>query len=387
MCTEQPDVEEIRAPQTPRPAAAPVAEANRTPTPRLPPFTFPEPTPEPQPDFTLVGISELSAGLGLPSVKADASGDASTTASHESRAHPGALYGKLIGWALEKPLTAKGLADFLQKQDTATPTKPPALSSVTPTKTVPQTTETTPKKSPPRLAKPKDTSTPRCVAAPAPNETITTPKGPSAQHQHRRSSVSTTSHHLHSRMPSHRRFPRRASRTKRMDQGPMPSSADIYPDDAHPPLPTHEHAHPCYPPATPIIANPFNWPPPAQAYAPEPPPSLADMHAADTDVLALIHEMPQPSLCTLVRLGNSHDLRATGAVGSRHALDGDARALSPAQRDGSRYGIRFWGIGYGDSWEVGVAGTFEQSEQFRVRPREHEGWGGRQWARVRGWGA
>lgn len=178
-----------------------------------------------------------------------------------------------------------------------------------------------------------------------------------------------------------------------MDQGPMPSAADIYPDDFHfTPTPIYESHAASYlqPPELPepapvVVDNLFDWPLPAQAYAPEPP-SLADLRAADSDVLALMNELPEPTLCTLAKLGNTHDLRATSAFD----LPCDERALSPGQEDGSRYGIRFWGLGYGDQWEVpkmNCIGEFGTTEQFGVRPREHEGWGGWEWAQMKGSGA
>jgi hypothetical protein len=398
ITTEHTEVQEVRAPSTPEPVAAQAAEIIQQVAPCLPPFRFPAPEPQPPP----VNIDELSAGLGLPSAKTENGEDAFTVVSHEFRvpqAHPGALYGKLIGWALDKPLTAKGLAEFLQKQDTNALSQPPAPPSVSPTNTVVhKKTETTPTRSSPRSARGVNTPASRRVATPAPNETITVPKGPSTQHhQHHRSS-STASFRQHTRMPSHRRYSHRPSRAKRSDQGPMPSAADIYPDDAHfTPTPIHEghaqsyfpHAPQNHPQPQLVIANPFNWLPPAQVYAPELPPTSEDVADADIDVLDLISELPALSLCTLAKMGNTHDLRATSAFGLESAdLAGDARALTPGQEDGSRYGIRFWGIGYGDQWEVrktSKVGDFGQSDAFRVRPREHEGWGGMQWALAKGW--
>ncbi|KAJ4370061.1 hypothetical protein N0V86_008796 [Didymella sp. IMI 355093] len=394
---EHPDVQEVRGLPTPEPVAAPAAEFIQQVAPGLPPFIFPAPEPQPPP----VNIDELSAGLGLPLARTDNGEDASTVVSHECRvpqAHPGALYGKLIGWALDKPLTAKGLAEFLQKQDTNALSQPPAPPPVSPTKTVVhKKTDTTPTKSSPRSARVEHTPSSRRVAIPAPTETITVLRGSSTQHhQHRRSS-STASFRQHTRMPSHRRYPRRPSRAKRSDQGPMPSAADIYPDDAHfTPTPIHEgHMQSYFPharqnhPQPQVIANPFNWPPPAQAYAPELPPTSEDVADADTDVLDLISELPALSLCTLAKLGNTHDLRATSAFGLESAdLAGDERALTPGQKDGSRYGIRFWGIGYGDQWDVCKTSKVRdlgQSDAFRVRRREHEGWGGMQWALAKGW--
>lgn len=57
------------------------------------------------------------------------------------------------------------------------------------------------------------------------------------------------------------------------------------------------------------------------------------------------------------------------------------RPLSPGQVDGSRYGLGFWGIGLGDTWSPPKV---EIGTKFRVRPLDHEGWGGKEWARVNG---
>jgi hypothetical protein len=83
------------------------------------------------------------------------------------------------------------------------------------------------------------------IGAPANVATTVTslPTGPSAfQQQHRHSSVSSGSQQSYARTPSGLHHSRRLSRTKRVDQGPMPSVADIYPDDAHwsPPAVVHE---------------------------------------------------------------------------------------------------------------------------------------------------
>jgi hypothetical protein len=56
----------------------------------------------------------------------------------------------------------------------------------------------------------------------------------------------------------------------------------------------------------------------------------------------------------------------------------ESRPLSPGQLDGSRYGMQFWGIGLGDAWHPVKV---EVGTRFRVRPREHAGWGGWQWVR------
>ncbi|KAF2628483.1 hypothetical protein BU25DRAFT_490607 [Macroventuria anomochaeta] len=391
---EHPDVQEIRAPHTPALETTQAVEVIASPRPSLPPFTFPEP--QPQPDYVAVDINELSAGLGLPAMKVDPNDEASPAASHKSRlsqAHPGALYGKLIGWALDKPLTAKGLADFLQNQDLHTPSEPPASTSVSPTRTVVHgNTETTRAEPEVKSTQEGDVPNSHRVAIPAPTETITIPRGPSAfQHQRRRSSASSASYRHHMRIPSNRRYPRRTSRAKRMDQGPMPSAADIYPDDAHwtPSAPIYEgldymayNDQPAEQPQV-IVDNVFNWPPPAQVYKPELAPTVADIDAADIDVLALMNELPEPSLDTLAKLDSSRDLRSATAFD----LPCDERALTPAQLDGSRYGMRFYGIGYGDQWDLPKMGYLGETEPFRVRPMDHAGWGGWEWALRKGWGA
>ena len=396
---EHPDVQEIRAPQTPAldptKTSETVADTVAATASSLPLFTFP--TPQSQPEYAPVDINELSAGLGLPALKTDAADDASTATSHKSRlsqAHPGALYGKLIGWALEKPLTARGLAEYLHSQDTWTPVEPSAPTSVSPTNAyVHRDIEAARPK--PREEQPPEEHAPAALRIPvsAPTEDISVPKGPSAhQHQHRRSSASSASFRHHTRMPSNRRYPRRTSRAKRIDQGPMPSAADIYPDDANwtPSAPIYEgldyvshHQPPIVEQPRIVVENVFDWPPPAQVYAPEPAPTTADICAADHDVLALMNELPEPTLCTLAALGNSHDLRKTTAF----ELPCDERALTPAQIDGSRYGIRFHGLAYGDQWELPKVGDFGESEAFRVRPRDHDGWGGLEWALKQGWEA
>ncbi|KAF2796367.1 hypothetical protein K505DRAFT_373272 [Melanomma pulvis-pyrius CBS 109.77] len=66
-------------------------------------------------------------------------------------------------------------------------------------------------------------------------------------------------------------------------------------------------------------------------------------------------------------------------TGSR--MECSPHPLSPGQKDGSRYGLSFWGIGLGDTW---APPTVEIGSKFRVRPLDHEGWGGKEWARKNG---
>ena len=95
-----------------------------------------------------------------------------------------------------------------------------------------------------KLAERESPNKQRMVAPTDVAMTVTSlPTGSSAlQLQHRHSSVSSGSHQSHARTPSGLHQSRRMSRTKRVDQGPMPSMADIYPDDAHwsPPAVVHE---------------------------------------------------------------------------------------------------------------------------------------------------
>lgn len=386
------DIQDTRAPHSREPNTEQVAEAVVDPTSSLPPFTFPPQ--QPQADYSSVDINELSVGLGLPTLNVDAKDDASPAASNRSRnsqAHPGALYGKLIGWALNKPLTAKGLAEYLQSQDSHHPNEPPSPTSILPNMTIvhQDARPVLPKRAtePTRKTNMYDLSRAHVLGS---TQAVATPKGPSAlHHQHRRSSNSSTSYQHHVRNPSSRKQPRRTSRAKRMDQGPMPSAADIYPDDTDwtLPAPIYEgidymayNNQPFERPEM-VVDNIFDWPPPAQAYKPGPAPTKADIDAADDDVLSLVREIPEPSLATIVNLGASLHWNVSTGLG----LPCETRPLTPAQVDGTRYGMRFYGLAYGDQWELSKVGDFCDSESFRVRPREHDGWGGWEWALRKGW--
>lgn len=385
---EYPGVQEIRVSHAPTQRTTQVDQLTADRTPNMPSFILP--MQQPQPNYSAVDINELSAGLGLPAMKVDANDDASPAASNKSRfsqTHPGALYGKLIGWALDKPLTAKGLAEYLQNQDLHTSSGSLSPVSVSPTKAVAhQDTEAAslfPGARPTQnLGSVPDKS---CPAIPAPIETTTPPKGtPRYQHQHRRSLNSSTPFRQHAHNSSNRRYLRRTSRSKRMDQGPMPSAADIYPDDANwtPSAPIYEgfdyiaYSEQSFKQSQVIIDNAFNWPTPAQVYKPESAPTTADIDAVDNDVFALMCELPMPSLGTLSSLGTLCGSNIAAGL----ELPCDPRPLTPAQLDGSRYGMKFYGIALGDEWELPKVGDFGESETFRVRPREHNGWGGWEWA-------
>ncbi|KZM24194.1 uncharacterized protein EKO05_0007789 [Ascochyta rabiei] len=390
---EHPDIQEIQAPHSQTQETPQSTQAVAGTTTKLPLFTFP--TRQPQSDYSAVDVNELSAGLGLPALKVDAHDETCSVVSQRSRrsqANPGALYGKLIGWALDKPLTAKGLAEFLQNPDSNSPSVAPAAASLSSTTTtIRQTTGAThsPSSFDP-TQKLDNARTTFWADTEAPTRTTNAPKGSSAfQHQHRRSSNSSASFRHHTRDTSNRRYSRRASRAKRMDQGPMPSAADIYPEDANwtPYAPIHEgadymsHHGQAFEQPRVIVDNTFNWPTPAQVYRPEPAPTTADIDDADTDVLALMGELPVPSLSTLENLGVLQDSNDFPSLDSPC----DSRALTPAQFDGSRYGMKFHGIALGDEWELPKFGGFAKTESFRVRPREHDGWGGWEWALRKGW--
>ena len=184
----------------------------------------------------------------------------------------------LIGLALDQPLTANTVASFVQ-QHTASDLLGTATSSSSKAFTQPNTEEGNSRLGHTRtlferdpaiisIVSRKDTrvganmegrgsydeakklherekpNEQRIVAPTNVATTVTSLQtGPSAlQHHHRRSSVSSGSYQPHARTPSGLHQSRRMSRTKRVDQGPMPSMADIYPDDAHwsPPAVVHE---------------------------------------------------------------------------------------------------------------------------------------------------
>jgi hypothetical protein len=67
-------------------------------------------------------------------------------------------------------------------------------------------------------------------------------------------------------------------------------------------------------------------------------PTPSDIHASDADVLTLLSELPDPTITTFMNFG-AFDLML------------DERELSEDQASGSRYGLRFHGIGLGDAWK------------------------------------
>jgi hypothetical protein len=336
------------------------------------------------------------------------------------------LYGKLIGRALDKPLTAKGLAQYLQGHTNSSGIASPGSGS---SDTVVvgrarQRSDTAETVRPPRSAfaplgtQPASSAeyTLEISAAVPPNAAA---RSASYQHRQRKSSDQhqppppPADYHQHVHRTSGRRTHRRqSSRIKRMDQGPMPSSADIYPDDASwtraaAPLPSYPTtatttttatAIPTYNPTPPsyvspiVTPEPTHWPTPAEVYRPRTslalPPTTADIHAANAPVERLLAELPYPTSTTLAGLGVRPPASTsvpTSPLCHLHLhldLPSSPRALSPAQRTGARYGLQLAGLGHGDAWTFEGMGV---GVPFRVRPREHAGWGGREWAVLRGW--
>jgi hypothetical protein len=393
-----------------------------------PPHTMYTPMPL-QPDFSAVDMDELSASLGLPSAKKETAIEDSPARSHRSRSSqglPDGLHGKLIDRALAKPLTADALAHYLRRRSSSegTATTIRELRDSSRTFATPDRGQDSGMKivgPPPGFGN----GTPRMIAieedvpiASTVQHPRAVPTGPANYMHHRYPSVSGSSspfqhHHRsgmsgsnspfqqnHARRPSDRRRPRRQARTRRTDQGPEPSTADIYPDDARwepPQEPGHQtyyagqphnmpRRHPTQFHAAPQpelrVEDSGHWPTPAEVYQPEQgqppvpgPPSVDDLSAADPDVHTLLEEMPAPSVNTMIHFG---------------ALDlvGDNRSLTPDQENGKRYGMQYNGLGIGDDWQlapVARGGSYENVEAFRVRPRNHEGWGGWEWAVRRGW--
>jgi hypothetical protein len=376
-----------------------------------------------EPNFNLVDMDELSASLGLPRAKNEAATTESPAHSHKSRASQGVsdeLYGTLLGKAREKPLTANDLAYLLRNQsrsDTSEETIRAPREMQDPftehARRAPEQGQALKMVHPPpgfsnqmaRMVAVEEDHIPAAPAAMRHHFAPTPQPNPAYHHRQNISQSSASFQQLgqssapfqqHVRRPSSRRRPRTHTRTKRTDQGPEPSAADIYPDDADwpPPQPPHRSyfappPHQPKPQPTLHMEQTAHWPTPAEVYTLAPPqqplthpkqgfdifeahvpPSPDDMSAADGDVLSLINELPDPSIDTLIRFG-AFDLLP------------EEQPLTPMQESGKRYGMNFFGIGLGDDWVPPAAG---ENEPFRVRPRDHEGWGGWEWAIKKGWG-
>jgi hypothetical protein len=381
----------------------------------------------PEPNFVVPDMDELSASLGLPGAKKIPTVNESPAHAQTPREITDGFYSKLLNRAQDKPLTADSLAHMLQSRSdssgetTRAPrqTQDPFVLQGSPAQELGQTMKVV--RPPPGFGN----QTPRMVkvedeqVSAGPSTIHQTPQYPvqAGYYQPRQPSVgqSSTPFQPHPRHPSSRRRPRGQTRTKRTDQGPEPSAADIYPDDANwmPAAPIQRNYFAPPPPQVQQqqqqqVQDPMSWPTPAEVHQPRAlpqaaaqaaaqahtqahayayqkpfdlfenhtPPSIEDKNASDEEVLSLLDQLPEPTIDNLIEFG---------------ALDllGDERPLTPQQNTGTRYGLEFYGIGLWDYWGPPVAanaGSWEKPEPFRVRPRDHEGWGGWDWGMKKGWG-
>ncbi|KAF7680732.1 hypothetical protein GT037_002383 [Alternaria burnsii] len=398
-------------------------------------------------DSNAPGVDELSAGLGLPSIQKRVTNVDSPTRSHKSRGSevlPQDLFAQymdgksvLLDDVVNTPRGLKGDGrDMYSVERAGVERQPTRLVSPPPGFTGER----------PRRVFAEEHSSVNPVATESPVRQ--TPTGPAGLRQLRRisdlNSVNHAQYHGHIRGPSRHYRPRALPRVKRTDQGPEPSDADIYPDDANfiprrPPYqPESAGSLPSYimdMPSTrqvhaedimvwptpaevyrqklgssprrsvfarnaPLTQNgaPEHWSPPAAssmsqymlqfgepshplalrfsppAPSPSPPFDIFAGHYPPT--YADIHEIDAEMECLLAILPDIFDLDLP-------ELPCDERPLTPGQTDGSRYGMQFHGIGLGDRWNCP---SVREGEPFRVRPRDHDGWGGWQWAIDKGWG-
>jgi hypothetical protein len=376
-----------------------VLEQHTTDSSPSPMATFRFPSQGTESTFSAVDIDELSDSLGLPGGKKEMAANefsAHSNQSHASQGIPNALYGKLIDRALSKPVTASALAHYMKSRsessedtikatqeshnsfstlDTSNQEQRRAMKVVCPPPGFEQQM--------PRIVTVQNVHTATGPAAMQQNIAPTAPPGYFQQYPN--TVQSTTSLQHHSRHSHSRRRPRVHTRTKRTDQGPEPSAADIYPDDANwTPAQYSQQKYftpPSYiaPPPQPIVRveDALSWPTPAEVYQhePQPPapahvpqtfdifeahatPTADDMGTADAEVFSLIGELPAPTIQTLMYFG-AFDLLP------------EDRPLSPDQQSGKRYGVNYYGIGIGDDWTPPPA---HESDPFRVRPRDHQGW-------------
>jgi hypothetical protein len=374
--------------------------------------SFMSPPQRTEPNFSFVDVNELSASLGLPSAKKESKADESPARSQKSRTPQGApneLFGKLINKALSKPLTADSLAHYMKSRSDSSDDTIKAYQNLH------DQSDTTAKSKEEQGQALKFVPPPPGFGHKMPRMVVIedqhTPNDPTAMTQkvalpfpfayyHHYPTIAKSTIPLQQQQPTRpnpRRRERRPTRTKRIDQGPEPSAADIYPADAHwtpPQYPQHTYFAPR--PYVPIQPRPVvqtedatSWPTPAEVYKPalttpvpahvpqqfnifaaHSSPTHEDIGAADSEVLSLMEELPEPTIQTLINFG-AFDLLP------------EDRPLSPDQVSGKRYGVNFCGIGLGDDWKPPEVG---EGEPFMVRPRDHEGWSGWEWAIKKGWG-
>ncbi|KAI4952751.1 hypothetical protein J4E91_003223 [Alternaria rosae] len=418
-----------------------------------------------EPDSNAPDVAELSAGLGLPRTKKETTNVDSPTCSHKSHGSEDlseGVFGKLIGRALDTPLTANTLAQYLNGKEAPLDdvAKTPLRSQSyiqdrypecadedrRPTKVVPAPPGFMGER-PRRIFAEERTSINPAVMQPPLQQT---PTGPAGFGQPRRFSNLQTPNWppRRDRVPdtsSPRGYrPRALTRTKRTDQGPEPSHADIYPDDANvmPRRPSYRseptEMFPSFVPAV-LPERPFRaentvvWPTPAEVYARKPdnpqrrsgfargisalknpapvrwsPPEPSSMahymqqFGEPSHPFAFTFPAPAPSITPPFDIFENHHVPTYADIHDADAemecllailpnifdldlpeMPCDTRPLTPCQTDGTRYGLKYYGISSGDTWACPAAREYEP---FRVRPRDHDGWGGWQWAIDRGWG-
>ncbi|KAL1798892.1 hypothetical protein ACET3X_002929 [Alternaria dauci] len=398
-------------------------------------------------DSNAPGVDELSAGLGLPSIQKKGTDVDSPARSHKSRDSEVLPQGLCAQYMNGKSVlpgdvtnTPRGLKDRGHDMNSGERAGGVRQSM----KLVPPPPGFTGER--PRRIIAEERSSVKPVATESPVRQVST--GPAAPGQLRPLSnlqpINHAQHHRHARGPSrpyHLRAPPRARRT---DQGPEPSNADIYPDDASfmPRRPSYQPEpssflqgyvldvpstrqfraedavvwptpaevyrqkldspprHSVFARNTSFIENrePERWSPPAAssmsqymlqfgqpshplalrfsppAPSPSPPFDIFAGHYPPT--YDDIHETDAEIECLLAILPDIFDLDLP-------EMPCDERPLTPGQTDGTRYGLAFHGIGIGDRWNCP---DVREGEPFRVRPRDHEGWGGWQWAIDNGWG-
>ena len=359
--------------------------------PRLSPFTFPLQGCER--NFGTVNVDELNASLGLPGISKNSTMDESPIRSQTSRLPQRlpAEYGKLIGRALDKPLTANALARYLSSCKNVYPDEiitdsrdaqdifmdsgkaereeGRAMKIVRPP---PGFRDETAR----NILIKETTSVPSVVM-----ELKHRPASPAAIQNKLQSTPFRPANYVqyNVRGPSNRRRPRASTRVKRTDQGPEPSAADIYPEDANwePSRMPFSHRErpqlgmPFVPHLAPkrdlYLDDVINWPTPAEVYMNKPPtpiptppldvfenyvlPTVEDINAADDIVLGMIEQLPYVSYNTLLVFGASDTIS-------------DGCPLTPGQLDGNTYGMNFYGLALGDDWNPTVV---QEGKPFHIR--------------------
>ena len=329
--------------------------------------------------FSAIDISELNNSLGLSSPNLPP--DVLPTHSQTSRAVPSLpeAYGNLIGRALDKPLTADELAGYLKSNATVSSnetTAAPGFSlGITTSSNLPGQEIGYGSKllwPPPGLGhhNPRETLDEDAFLGLAFTlQSRHIPTGPRASSipQNIYQYEATNPVRQCTNPPLSRRRQRAIARTKRLDQGPEPSVADIYPDDAnwvpsHRPFDARDRLD-IRPSLAPQISAPrdlqvendIDWPTPAEvshrAIVGEPPiskplvsfnlfenhvpPTAADMNAFDADVIFVVDNISTEMMNTWF------DLEPMSSE--------SGQALKPLLRV-NKYGLEFYGVGLGDSW-------------------------------------